>query len=89
MDLLYIGQTGFKDMDLCFQKILKPTDKLVHNQTIVTVDDELLIQRLLATGRFQETTKVPEVIEEEDDDDEVIFDDEFEDLEEINDDEED
>ena len=86
MDLLYIGQTGFKDMDLCFQKILKPTDKLVQGKTIVTVDDELLIQRLLATGRFKETfveEVIEEVITEEDDDDE------FEDLEEINDDEED
>ena len=82
MDLLYIGQTGFKDMDLCFNKILKPTDKLVHNETIVTVDDELLVQRLLATGRFQETTKQKEeIIEEEDEDD-------IEDLEEIIDDDE-
>lgn len=72
MDLLYIGQTGFKDMDLCFNKILKPTDVLIQGETIVSIDDELLIRRLLATGRFKET-KVEEkieveVIEEEDDD---------------------
>lgn len=83
MDLLYIGQTGFKDMDLCFNKILKPTDILVQNKTVVTVTDELLIQRLLATGRFRET----EIIEEEI----IIEDDDIEDLEEIieDDDEED
>lgn len=76
MDLLYIGQTGFKDMDLCFNKILKPTDTLVQNETIVTITDELLIQRLLATGRFRET----EIIEEEE---VIIEDDDIEDLEEI------
>lgn len=85
MDLLYIGQTGFKDMDLCFNKILSPRDKLVQNETVVRVDDELLIQRLLATGRFKET-KVEEVIEEDDIEEE---DDDVEDLEEIDDDEED
>ena len=85
MDLLYIGQTGFKDMDLCFNKILKPTDILVQNKTVVTVEDELLIQRLLVTGRFKETT--PEEIVEK----EIIEDDDIEDLEEIieDDDEED
>ena len=85
MDLLYIGQTGFKDMDLCFNKILKPTDTLVQNETVVTVTDELLIQRLLATGRYKETTveeKIEEIIiEEEDDEDleEIIEDEDEED----------
>lgn len=72
MDLLYVGESGFKDMDLCFAKILKPTDVLIQNKTVVTVDDELLIQRLLATGRYRETTIE---VEEEEDDEEIIEDD--------------
>ena len=81
MDLLYIGETGFKDMDLCFAKILKPSDKLIQNKTVVTIDDELLIQRLLATGRYRETTIKEEIIEEEiiDDDLEEIIEEEEED----------
>ena len=85
MDLLYIGQTGFKDMDLCFNKILSPKDILVKNKTIVTINDELLIQRLMVTGRFKEV----ETSKEEDDDiiDEVIYEDDV--IEEIEKEEED
>jgi len=91
MDLLYIGQTGFKDMDLCFNKIMSPRDILVKNKTIVNVEDDLLIQRLMATGRYKEVeTSTVKEKDEDDKIDEVIYEDDvIEEIEEEFDDEED
>ena len=50
----YIGQAGFKDLDLCIAGIMNPNDVLIPN-TIIEIPDEntSLIKRVKINGNYQ------------------------------------
>lgn len=56
----YIGQAGFKDLDLCIMGITKPSDELIPN-TIIDIPNEYtaLIQRVRLNGNYQEIQEKP------------------------------
>jgi hypothetical protein len=60
MKFKYVGQAGFKDLDLCISGICKPTDILVPD-TIIEIPDEMtgLIQRVKLNGNYQEVPSRP------------------------------
>lgn len=58
MKFKYVGQAGFKDLDLTIAGITKPKDVLLPN-TIIEVDDPVLIQRLKINGNYEEVHEKP------------------------------
>lgn len=52
MKFKYVGQAGFKDLDLTIAGITKPKDVLLPN-TIIEIDDPVLIQRLKINGNYE------------------------------------
>lgn len=55
MKFKYVGQAGFKDLDLCIAGICDPKDVLIPD-TIIEIPDEMtgLIQRVKLNGNYQE-----------------------------------
>lgn len=58
MKFKYIGQAGFKDLDLTIAGVTKPKDVLLPN-TIIDVDDPVLIQRLKINGNYEIVSEKP------------------------------
>ena len=61
MKFKYIGQSGYKDLDLVVYKILAP-DKVLKKGDIIDVPDNLteLIQRIQINGNFERAVvKIP------------------------------
>lgn len=60
MKFKYIGQAGFKDLDLCIAGITNPKDVLIPD-TIIEIPDEntALIQRVKLNGNYQAIPEKP------------------------------
>lgn len=58
MKFKYIGQAGFKDLDLTIAGITKPQDVLLPN-TIIEVTDPIIIQRLKINGNYEVVHEKP------------------------------
>lgn len=62
MKFKYVGQTGFKDLDLCIAGVCDPRDVLVPNTVIEIPDDNKgLIQRVKLNANYQEVQSKPKV----------------------------
>ncbi len=62
MKFKYVGQAGFKDLDLCIAGVCNPKDVLIPN-TIIEVPDEMpsLIKRVKLNGNYEEVQSRPKV----------------------------
>ena len=62
MKFKYVGQAGFKDLDLCIAGITNPNDVLIPD-TIIEIPDTntALIQRVNLNGNYQEIQERPTV----------------------------
>jgi len=62
MKFKYVGQAGFKDLDLCIAGITNPNDVLIPD-TIIEIPDTntALIQRVKLNGNYQEIQERPTV----------------------------
>jgi len=60
MKFKYVGQAGFKDLDLCIAGITNPRDELIPD-TVIEIPDEntALIQRVKLNGNYQEIREKP------------------------------
>lgn len=58
MKFKYVGQAGFKDLDLTIAGITKPQDVLLPN-TIIEVTDPTLIKRLQINGNYEVVQEKP------------------------------
>ena len=56
----YIGQAGFKDLDLCIAGITKPSDELIPD-TIIEIPDEntALINKVRINGNYELVQEKP------------------------------
>jgi hypothetical protein len=60
MKFKYIGQAGFKDLDLCIAGVTNPQDVLIPN-TIIDIPNEMtgLIERVKINGNYQVVAEKP------------------------------
>lgn len=63
MKFKYIGQAGFKDLDLCIAGICDPRDELIPDTIIEIPDTETdLIKRVKVNGNYQEVIQRPKMV---------------------------